>query len=171
MYKHHFDDADFFMKADDDSYIIMENLRMMLKGYSPSDPVYFGCRFRLPGHKDAVFYLCVFNYYILLTSYFEQGYMSGGSGYVLSKEAVLRLVQIAFNDPDLCWQPDLENEDIEVGTCLNNVNVTAPDTRDSQLRGRFLPLGPLSHLNPGSDPKFWYWTYRWYGDKADVSIL
>lgn len=97
--------------------------------------------------------------------------MSGGSGYVLSQEAVYRFVEIAFNDANLCTQVDLENEDIEVGKCLENVNVTAPDTRDSQLRARFLPLGPASHLNPYMDPGFWYWTYRWYGNKNDVGKL
>lgn len=42
----------------------MENLRFMLLAYNPTDPVYFGCKF-----KPLV----------------KQGYMSGGSGYVLSK--------------------------------------------------------------------------------------
>lgn len=41
-------DADYFIKADDDSYVIVENLRMLLQPYSPNDPIYFGCRFILP---------------------------------------------------------------------------------------------------------------------------
>lgn len=48
VYEHHRNDADFFIKLDDDSYPILENLRMMLQPYSPSDPIYFGCRFILP---------------------------------------------------------------------------------------------------------------------------
>lgn len=45
----------------------------MLLPYKPSEPIYFGCRFK---------------------PYVKQGYMSGGAGYVLSKEAVRRLVKV-----------------------------------------------------------------------------
>lgn len=45
----------------------------MLLPYKPSEPIYFGCRFK---------------------PYVKQGYMSGGAGYVLSKEAVRRLIEV-----------------------------------------------------------------------------
>lgn len=57
------------------SYVILENLRYMLMPYKPSDPIYFGCRFK---------------------PYVKQGYMSGGAGYVLSKEAVRRFVEVKY---------------------------------------------------------------------------
>ena len=47
------------MKADDDTYVIVENLKFMLQSHKPSDPIYFGCKF-----KPEV----------------SQGYMSGGAG-------------------------------------------------------------------------------------------
>lgn len=61
VYQHHFDEADWFMKADDDTYVIVENLRFMLKDIDPEYPIYFGCRFK---------------------PYVKQGYMSGGAGKV-----------------------------------------------------------------------------------------
>ena len=60
IWKHHGNDADWFLKADDDTYVIMENLRALLKDKNASEPLYYGARFDSPRQKES--------------------YMSGGAG-------------------------------------------------------------------------------------------
>ena len=43
IWEHHRDDADWFFRADDDSYVNMNNLRTFLKKYDPNQPHYLGC--------------------------------------------------------------------------------------------------------------------------------
>uniref|UniRef100_A0A2M4CJC7 Glycoprotein-N-acetylgalactosamine 3-beta-galactosyltransferase 1 n=1 Tax=Anopheles darlingi TaxID=43151 RepID=A0A2M4CJC7_ANODA len=141
LYKNHLDDADWFMKADDDTYVVVENLRYMLYAYSPSHPIYFGCRFK---------------------PYVKQGYMAGGAGYVLSKEAVKRFVEDAIPNPK-CRQDADGAEDVEMGKCMELVKVLAGDSRDSVGRGRFFPFVPEHHLIPNHvNDDFWYVKYTYY---------
>ncbi len=144
VYEHHFEEADWFMKADDDTYVIVENLRFMLQPHSPADPVYFGLRFKVYG-----------------------GYMSGGAGYVLSKEALRRFVEVGIDKQarasrglNCKTNTDVGTEDVEMGSCMRALKVEAGDSRDAEGRGRFFPFVPESHLIPGHVPRdFWYW--RW----------
>jgi Fringe-like len=120
VYENYGKEYDWFLKADDDTWIFMENLRHFLYSYSPEMPIYFGCK---------------------LKRYVPQGYMSG-SGYVLSREAVRRFNEIALKDDIKCWNGTEGNEDVEIGKCLANVGVLAGDSRDELSRARFLPFPP-----------------------------
>lgn len=131
IYKNHLDDADWFIKADDDTYVIVENLRYFLSSQNSSKPVYFGCRFK---------------------PYVHQGYMSGGAGYVLSKEALIRFGEkgLAPDHPSNCFNSTSNGpEDVNMGHCMEALNVEAGDSRDSLGRGRFFPFVPEHHLIPG----------------------
>ena len=40
------DEAEWFLKADDDTYTIVENLRLLLLNKNHSDPIFFGHKFK-----------------------------------------------------------------------------------------------------------------------------
>lgn len=148
VHKHYLDQVDWVLKADDDTYVIVENLRFMLSAYKPTEPIYLGCRFK---------------------PFVKQGYMSGGAGYVLSKEAVKRFVEKAIPDKDKCRQDHGGAEDVEIGICLEKVGVKAGDSRDPQGRGRFFPFVPDHHITVGhTDKNFWYWNYIYYPVKEGL---
>ncbi|EDV30694.1 uncharacterized protein Dana_GF14915 [Drosophila ananassae] len=42
LYHHHLSDADWFLEADDQTFVLVENLRYMLYPFSPEMPIYFG---------------------------------------------------------------------------------------------------------------------------------
>ncbi|XP_039963709.1 glycoprotein-N-acetylgalactosamine 3-beta-galactosyltransferase 1-like isoform X1 [Bactrocera tryoni] len=144
IYEHHADEADWFLKADDDSYFIMENLRAFLYQFSPDAPVYFGCKFH---------------------PFVKQGYMSGGAGYVLSRAALRRFAEVAAANSTACSQNQL-SEDKEMGICLQNAGVVAGDARDDEGAERFHPLAPI-HLIP-VDTSEWYPLYLFY--KRDKNL-
>ena len=44
-FEKHFDEADWFLKSDDDTYVVVENLKFMLAEYNTSEPMWFGCKY------------------------------------------------------------------------------------------------------------------------------
>ncbi|CAN7995570.1 unnamed protein product, partial [Ixodes hexagonus] len=145
LYDHYLNGSDWFLKTDDDTYVIVENLRYFLLDKDPSSAAYYGCRFR---------------------AYMKQGYMSGGSGYVLSREALRVLVERGLRNPvpsSRCRHSFKGAEDVELGFCMEQVGVSARDSRDALGRHRFLALRIESHLIPGHLPQyFWLWRFLYY---------
>jgi glycoprotein-N-acetylgalactosamine 3-beta-galactosyltransferase len=140
---------DWFMKADDDTFVVVENLRHMLRLYNASEPIYFGHKFK---------------------PYVQQGYMSGGAGYVLSREALRRFIEEVFEDKNKCRQDPGGAEDVEMGKCMQNVGVRAGDSRDEFGKDRFLPFTPEHHLTPGhADKSFWWWKWIYYPSQEGVN--
>ncbi|XP_039502562.1 glycoprotein-N-acetylgalactosamine 3-beta-galactosyltransferase 1 [Drosophila santomea] len=138
VYKHHFQKYDWFLKADDDTYVIMENLLAFLHAYDFREPVYFGNKFR---------------------QHVKEGYMSGGAGYVLSKMALHRLVKLGFGNSSICTSRNYGYEDVELGRCLAGVAVVGGDSRDEHGLSRFVPFSPL-HWYP--QPPEWYQPLLYY---------
>ncbi|XP_068123517.1 glycoprotein-N-acetylgalactosamine 3-beta-galactosyltransferase 1-like [Hyperolius riggenbachi] len=138
IHENYFDQADWFLKADDDTYIVMENLRLMLSNYTSDQPIYFGKLFKL---------------------FVKQGYMSGGAGYILSKEALKRFVE-GFSKGNCTHRSPVE--DLELGQCLETMGVSVVDTRDTDGRETFHPFTPEYHLTSHFDKDDLYRKYCFY---------
>nr|AEE62362.1 unknown [Dendroctonus ponderosae] len=128
LYRNYYHEYDWFFKADDDTYAVMENLRYLLYYKNSSQPVYYGCKLKVPDHN--------FNY------------MSGGAGYVLSKAALQKFVIEALPDM-LCRQQNNGLEDVEIGKCLQAVGVNLGNSLDNEYRHRFTPVFVNEMLVPG----------------------
>lgn len=89
--KNHLNDYDWFLKADDDTFMIMENVRHLLHQYRPGTALYFGHRMTGNGSLD--------------------GFMQGGA-YILSRKAVEKFVQRAPS----CYKKKSWAEDLYLGT-------------------------------------------------------
>lgn len=137
--EHLMDKADWFLKADDDTYVIMENLHHFLRTQDFREEIFAGCRFK-PFSRD--------------------GFMSGGAGYVLSSAALLRFASMSQS---FCDTGPTGDEDVKLGMCLSNLNVTFVDTRDKAKRMTFFPMQPYVHLKPGKIPQnSWFYKYTYY---------
>ena len=146
VYRNHHNDYDWVLKGDDDTYFIPENLRLLLSQYSSEEPIYFGHTLELRTNDrskeldaDALMY------------------MSGGAGYVMSREALRRLVVLGIDVKVPCWTSG-GAEDVAVGRCMTDVGVITGDSTDVKGRETFHPFSLQSHLS-NSYPE-WYIKYK-----------
>ncbi|KJH52140.1 N-acetyllactosaminide 3-alpha-galactosyltransferase [Dictyocaulus viviparus] len=127
-------DFDWYMKADDDTYVVVEHLRDYLHMLDPNKPYYLG---------------------YTLKPYLKYGYNAGGAGYVLSRAAVEIFNQELYKNETMC--PDDIYEDVGIGRCLASVGIFPHDTRNSRGQNRFNTFGPSEVFHATkSDPK---WTF------------
>ena len=103
------------------------------------------------------------------------------SGYVLSREALNRLVEYALENkpfhpgekPGHCKADDDSGaEDAEMGFCLEGVGVKSGDSRDLEEKYTFFPFDPATHLSVQGNKAapYWYWNNIAYPNKI-VSIF
>lgn len=112
-------DFDWFLKTDDDTFIVMENLRYLLLKFDPKAPWYLGAPLKSPGRPL---------------------FMSGGAGYLLSKTALKIFAEnFSKNEKNFCNKNYGGPEDVNLAKCLKEIGVNFGDTRDEKGLNRFFP--------------------------------
>ena len=119
---YHMNDTDWFLRINDDNFVILENLRKFLSRRNPDEPHYFGRRLK-------------------------GGYCQGNAGYVLSRETLRRFGSL-LRDPRKCTIRGEKNPDMAVGRCLAGGEIYPSDTRDARGRQMFHPVSPGKILVP-----------------------
>ena len=128
VYDNYMSKFDWFLYANDDTYIVMENLRLFLKGKCLNEPKIYG-KVMVHNEMQRACYTNGDN---------SRGFIQGGSGWVSSHEAIRRFGQEMKKDPTFCVCSDGHNEDQEISDCYRKVNVYPGESRDKEMRERFL---------------------------------
>ncbi|CAM4785865.1 unnamed protein product [Rotaria magnacalcarata] len=168
-YENYFNDFDWFIKADDDTFLIIEHLKAFLREQNTSEPVTFGYNFKVVIYSSSqdelsyIFVMIAFQHLItmilihrnlvLKCPFFDfyvqvivpKGYHSGGGSYVLSRESLRRFYE-AHQDPALNCRKDGGSEDVEVANCLRKKGVYPGKSLDKQNRELFHPLSFADHF-------------------------
>ena len=99
-----------------------------------------------------------------------QTYPSGGAGYVLSRAALRKFIEIGLRGGKLCDSKEIY-EDLEIGSCMRKLNISFIDSRyylnyrlnlfwfnrDSKGRHRFIPVSPDNSLIKLPDDDYYNW--------------
>jgi glycoprotein-N-acetylgalactosamine 3-beta-galactosyltransferase len=119
-----YNNYDWYLKADDDTYIFINNLRKFLSDKNSSAPITYGYDFNL---------------------IIEKGYHSGGAGYVLSKESFNRIGKALNRNYSFCQNTNFE--DVDVAGCLRKLFVYKEKSIDQQGRGNLTVFDYKLELN------------------------
>ncbi|CAG0900905.1 unnamed protein product [Darwinula stevensoni] len=138
IHDHHRDGFDWYIRTDDDAYVVMENLRYFLASKKKEDLIAYGYKFKRKG---------------------SGAYFSGGPGYVMTRPAMIQMVTQALPmKNNSCLPSGGQFEDWKMGQCLENVGVTLGDDRDVEGRSRFFPLNVGGHIMFGANPPIGPWS-------------
>ncbi|CAL8087629.1 unnamed protein product [Calicophoron daubneyi] len=112
VHKNWLDSFDYFYRCDDDTYTMVENLRVVLEESSPTDAFIMGYRWNLS---------------------IPSGYFSGGAGYIISQSALRTIVERGFSHPK-CPCDDYYADDYYISICANAVGIHFREALDRDGR-------------------------------------
>ena len=126
IYDNLMEEFDWFVRANDDTYIIMENLKLFLANKCPDEKIIYGKILKHLNNGEK--YNAGDN---------SKGFLQGGSGFLISRESLRLFVESMRKDPDFCVMIAGELEDQEISNCFRKIDVYPGETRDELGRERF----------------------------------
>ncbi|KER19461.1 hypothetical protein T265_11777 [Opisthorchis viverrini] len=133
----------YYLKADFDTYIIMENVRYMLELEDPKEPFLLGHVHEPGPYGDKI---------------------SNSVGYLLSKRALELIVTRGLDKKPECGETD-RREDEQISLCAEAVGVEVRDSFDFLGKSRFsnVTINDLLGPYPNNTP-------RWYPEESDYTL-
>ena len=119
--KHYRHEVDWYLKADDDAYFVIENLQVYLSKFNNSQPYFVGKK----NKKDAPL----------------KGQVSGGAGYLFNTKAVDILLNGAKVHPKECNPHHID--DVDVSDCMRAHKIYITFPRDDNLLQRMHCNDPI----------------------------
>ena len=140
--QNHYNDFDWYIKADEDTYVIVENLRWFLADKCPDEKIIYGKVL----HQ-------LLNREWLNDGDIDKGFLQGGSGFVISRETIKQFSEAYTKNSSFCSRRKGRFGDQQITTCFRKLNIYPGETRDESGRERFhmdrldlLWLGPSDHV-------------------------
>lgn len=122
VYEHH-PNYDWYLKADDDTFLFVDNLRSFVADKDSRYPTTFGYNF---------------------VNQVNAGYHSGGASYLLSGKAMNQLTTKLNENSSFCLNQGVE--DIDIAKCLRDLNIYPQNSTDERNKERFHPLSITDHF-------------------------
>ncbi|CAH0486670.1 unnamed protein product [Peronospora farinosa] len=184
------DEFDWIFKCDDDTFVIMENLKTFLnspqiRAIPKSEPTILGHRMTLPWWEMQRPFEPFENYdpehvtamLKVKDETKENGgliYTPGGGGYAMNW-AYLKKLDASFNEP-FCFPNDVVGDDWAISFCMRHFGVIPLDTRDEEKRERFHQYDPndvytRSHDEEAYNHKIFTSIYQennWFSDHNGI---
>jgi glycoprotein-N-acetylgalactosamine 3-beta-galactosyltransferase len=166
LHTHFRHEYDWFYKCDDDTYVIVENMRNYLKRPEVrqrfnQEPMQLGHRFHLPdGTLDSFIKNSTLRS-LWHSRYDRLLFNSGGAGYVMNRLYLDKIVEAL---PEWTCLPEEESgtvpEDVGVSFCMIWHDVYPWDTRDHRGRERWHAFSPDNVFQAWDNPEDWYVQYH-----------
>lgn len=130
IYDNHLNDFDWYLRANDDTFIIMENLKTFLADKCPDSKKMYGKALRYFMKEPFIREFSGEN--------IDKGFIQGGAGWLISRESLKLFIETMRKDSQFCVMKRGQLEDQEICNCFRRINILTSDSRDREYKERFL---------------------------------